>query len=102
MKAVAVPYIVAIVLAVIIIGVAVYLIYRIVVKSPLSCEECRARFATWCATCYLSNPGTTDWIGGKGMDDELKECATSCNLYSGDGLDCTNAADDCQAVGIPI
>jgi len=103
MKGVAIPYVVALLLGIIVLGIFVYMIYLHIVKNePLDCSACAARFTTWCSKCFLLSESGS-WSGGPEMDDGLKECVSpsKCNLYSGSGEDCTGAEDDCKMVGIP-
>lgn len=104
MKGVAVPYIVALLLGILVLSIIVYIVYKFVVKSPLSCQECLAEFTVWCSKCYLVNyPHTDDWLNpGTGMSDELKECVKPerCGL-SDPKDDCIGAQEVCKTVGIP-
>ncbi len=99
MKGIAVPYIVALLLGIIVLGIIVYLVYlHIILKQPLSCQECGAKFVNWCAKCFLK-----EWGGDNEMDEELKDCVPRCNLGIAreGGNECVGAEEDCKAVGIP-
>jgi len=98
---IAVPYVVAIILGIIVLVIIVYIIYRYVLHSPLSCHECTAKLTTWCSKCYIVNYNRASWTeSGSGMDDELKECVVMCELSTAMD-DCIGAEDDCLIVGIP-
>ncbi len=49
--AIAVPYIIALVIGLIILAVMVYLFLRASGSGKLSTEECRSRFIEWCGMC---------------------------------------------------
>ncbi len=109
MKGVAVPYVIAILLGVIVLAVAIYIIYKVVTEGALECEECRAKFTGWCSTCYLANSADpANWQNeGSELGDELYECVkTKCNIWSnpsGANQKCNsnNAQDACKNVGVP-
>lgn len=104
MKGVAVPYIIAIILGVIVLAVAVYLIYKVITGETLDCEECRAKFTGWCSTCYLANTGQTTWINeGSKLGDKLAKCLNGCNVWTGvnENQNCVGSQDACKLVGIP-
>jgi len=99
MKGVAIPYIIGLLIAIIVLAVATLLIYLYVIQNkPLSCPECGAKFAAWCSRCYLKG-----WGGTNNMDDELKDCVsdTECDFWSSPSNDCTTAEDACKGVGVP-
>jgi len=99
---VAIPYVVALLLGIMVLLIAIYVIYKYVVgSSPLSCSECRAHLSTWCSDCYLENyPKDTGWSGGHKMSDELKDCIRRCEI--GDEKDnCAGAETLCKGY-IPL
>ena len=54
-KAVAIPYLVAIVIGLIILVIMSYLLYKVYVTKKLPAEACRSEFMKWCSMC--SNTG---------------------------------------------
>ena len=94
----AIPYIIGLLIAIIVLAVAVFLIYLYVIqKKPLSCPECGAKFAAWCSKCYLKS-----WEGSNEMSDELKQCVRDeCGYWSNPEDTCENAEDACKGVGVP-
>jgi len=57
-KGVAIPYIVALVIGLIIVVIMVYLIYRFSGEEKWDAEKCRAMFMDWCIMC--KNIGWSD------------------------------------------
>ena len=57
-KGVAIPYIVALVIGLIVVVIMIYLIYRFSGEEKWSAEKCRARFMDWCMMC--KNIGWSD------------------------------------------
>lgn len=100
MKGVAVPYIIALLIGIIVLTIAVYLIYVYVVhEPPLECQKCRALFASWCSKCYLQN-----WDGeNKIVGTDLEQCVKDCNLYTTPKNDCSHVdtKNACKGVGVP-
>ncbi len=100
MKGVAIPYMIGLLIAIIVLVVAAYLIYFFVIQNkPLSCTECGANFAAWCSRCYMSG-----WGAVYNMDDKLRQCVSTCGYWScsGDGCnDCNAAENPCKGVGVP-
>jgi len=97
-KGVAIPYIIGLLIAIIVLAVAVFLIYLYVIqKKPLSCSECGAKFAAWCSKCYLKSWEGTNTI----MGTELEQCVKDCGYYSPSNDDCKAAEEDCKGVGVP-
>jgi len=85
---VAIPYVVAIVLAVIAMAVIIYLLSYYLTHSEIECDRCKADLAAWCAECY-GIYGGSDWGGGNPMSPKLIECAGKCNLMTSSGCDDT-------------
>lgn len=73
-------------LGLIAIVIIVYLLYRYVLKSPISETACKTRFASWCANCQI-----VGFSGGPEPDIELKQCAQKY------GLPNINAFSDCNS-----
>ena len=101
-KGLAVPYIIALILGVIILAVAAYLVYKSVWGSKLDCQECKAKFTTWCSICYLA-----DWDKEYNLGD-LSECVDECGYWPGAtaGKDCktdsVEAKEACSGMGVPF
>jgi hypothetical protein len=97
MKGVAIPYVIGLLIAIIVLTIATYLIYLYVIQNkPLDCPECGAKFAAWCSKCYLYN-----WDGTNNMNDELRDCVIECNFWSSPSEDCSAAEIHCEGVGVP-
>ncbi len=83
-KAVAIPYIIALVIGIIVVALLVYLVYKAVTNPAISVAECRAKVTDWCNTCKISN-----WSPNIPITDEIKSCG---NLVEGccwgDNSDC--------------
>ena len=102
-KGVATSTIVALLLAIIVLAIMAYLIYRAVTKSPLGCQECAARFTAWCSKCYILHPPGISWDNPNVRDDDLKECMPRCSITSGpDPERCNGAEDSCRTYGVPL
>ncbi|MEM5790456.1 MAG: hypothetical protein QXP77_00130 [Candidatus Aenigmatarchaeota archaeon] len=54
-KGVAIPYIVALVIGLIVIVFIVYLVYKTSTSSSLNLQECKSRYTTWCTNCAQMN-----------------------------------------------
>lgn len=76
MKGLAVSYIIALIIGLIILAVGGYLIYRALSEEALKCKECQAQFTGWCSTCYLSL-----WSADNPLGDELAECVSDCGYW---------------------
>lgn len=85
---VAIPYVLAIVLAVIAMAVIIYLLMYYLKHSEIDCEKCKADLAAWCAQCY-GIYGGGNWGGGNPMSSNLMDCAGECNLMTSSGCDAT-------------
>ena len=97
-KGVAIPYVIGLLIAIIVLVVAVYLIYLYVIRGePLSCMECQAKFTAWCSKCYLANWEIDNTIVGT----ELEQCVQECGHWSTPNDDCSVAKDACKGVGVP-
>jgi hypothetical protein len=98
-RGLAVPYIIALILGLIILAVAAYLIYKAVTGGELDCQECKAKFTTWCSMCYLAN-----WEKDYELGEELSKCVSECGFWPGasEDMDCThsNADESCKGTGV--
>ena len=98
-KGLAIPYIIALILGIIILAVAAYLIYKAVTGNQINCQECRAKFTTWCSVCYLGN-----WDKDYTLGDELSKCVDKCGYWTGATADSkcdSDAKSSCASIGIP-
>ena len=67
-KAVAIPYLVALVIGLILLAILVFIFLRAATSPQLPAQECRSRFIDWCTMC--KNVGWTDKLK---LPDSLKE-----------------------------
>ncbi|RLI97607.1 MAG: hypothetical protein DRP00_03795 [Candidatus Aenigmatarchaeota archaeon] len=92
-KAVAIPYIIALVIGIIVLAFIAYWVYKSISSPILSLEECKSRVINWCTQCAAA--GWPDEQARMKMPDELRECA---NKYFG-GVwgdnDCCGSSDTC-------
>jgi len=99
--AIAVPYLIAIVIGVIILAVMVYLIVKYVMSPRgLDATECRTRIIEWCIACRNANwPDDPNFLK---FPEELRECGKKYfGDWLGDNYWCANCgpggtADDCK------
>jgi uncharacterized membrane protein YqiK len=68
-KAVAIPYIIALVIGIIVVVLLIFLVYKAVTNQSISVAECRAKVTDWCNTCRLSG-----WSTAIPITDEIKNC----------------------------
>ncbi len=97
-KGIAIPYIIALVIGIIVLVFVVYWVYRLFSAPQISIEECKARMLQWCNTC-----SALGWTGGPNSNNTIgTNCATllksklGVNSYS--SCD-TSAKTDCNKVG---
>ena len=96
-KAVAIPYIIALVLGMIVLVFVVYWIYRSFTGQGINCNECKSQFIDWCTRCALANKGKTDW--DTNIASNSPSCAQTCD-FTGGSISCSDAEDECKAVGV--
>jgi len=97
-KGVAIPYMVGLLIAIIVLAVATYLIFLYVIqKKPFSCAECGAKFSAWCSNCFLKGWEGSNTIVGT----DLEECVKDCGYYTPSNNDCSAAEEACKGVGVP-
>jgi len=106
MKGIAVPYLIAIILGIIILAIATYIVYRSMQDGGLDCQQCKAEFVAWCSSCYLANMDKATWTGGTKLGETLYECVKKCGFWSPpenvDDQDCQGAKEPCEAMGVPL
>ena len=101
-KGVAIPYIIALVIGIIVLVFVVYWIYRLFSAPQISVEECKARMLQWCSMCKgldWASDGTkiSDFVGpdcAKVLSQKFGIVTTNdCND------DVTTSKSDCKKVG---
>ena len=98
-KGVAIPYIIALVIGIIVLVFIVYWVYRLFTAPQISYEDCRARLIQWCNMC--AGLGWTDGTSLKTFVDD--QCYTILNQRIGvTDHDCAaaDAKTDCKKVGV--
>ncbi|MEM5790455.1 MAG: hypothetical protein QXP77_00125 [Candidatus Aenigmatarchaeota archaeon] len=96
-KGVAIPYIVALVIGLIVIVIIVYLVYRFVIGGgggSASVETCRARFMDWCTMCR--NIGWSDGNKLTLPQNLIDECKDVIAKHLGFYIDVCTSADWCN------
>ena len=68
-KAVAIPYIIALVIGIIVLALLVYVFIKTSSSPALSFQECRSRWVEWCTLCK-----NTNWDEHFATPDYVKEC----------------------------
>ena len=95
-KAIAIPYIIAIFLGIIVLALIVYLIYRTVSTPQIDCNACKAQFTSWCRLCWST------CFSGNRIDDKLCDCLNKCGIScsTGDSCEADSMKNGCKAVGV--
>ena len=100
-KGIAIPYIIALIIGIIVIIFVVYWVYRMFAGPQLTLEDCKASLIQWCTACKNNN-----WVAiGKTISDSV---GTTCATILSDklGVTGTNTCDlagaktDCAKVGV--
>ena len=107
-KGVAIPYIVALVIGMVVVVFIVYWVYKTSSSQTLSIQECKSAYITWCTNCAQMN-----WPGWHCMPPKVVECkdvlrSIGLKVNTQPIAPCTtappcNATDvlkDCAALGI--
>ncbi len=110
-KGIAIPYIIALVIGLLVLAFIFYWIYRTTNPSYLSLQECKSRYITWCTSCAQMK-----WPGFHCMPLGVLECkeilrnagfkvpeGTSCSPKQYiEVADCTyeDVKKDCAALGV--
>ena len=102
MKAVAVPFLIAFIIGIIILAIAILLIYYSVEGGSWDCKKCRTQFTTWCSECFVANVNEEDWTGGKKLGEELSKCVKECEIWASASAesDCGGAKDVCKPFNV--
>ena len=99
-KAVAIPYIIAIVIGIIVLVLLVYWIYKIVTTPVLGCQDCKSMFIDWCAGCANLNAGSPTWPTDFSKSTSLINCLNNCPGLGTSGGSCSTNLANCKAVGV--
>ena len=93
-KGIATETIIKIMLGLIVVAIILYLIYKFVLKSPISPEECKARLVSWCTSCKISNFKADPFE----MSEDLKTCIDNHKPIPSPHDTCTDATvqDECK------
>jgi len=102
---IAVRFLLAMFIAIILIVVAVYLIYVSIRGGNWNCTKCKTEFTVWCSKCYVEHAADqTTWDGGPELGDDLYECINDCGFWtsaSGPDQRCNNdAKEPCKVMGV--
>ncbi len=101
-KGVAIPYIIALVIGIIVLVFIIYWVYRLFTAPQISYEDCRSRMIQWCTSCK-----SLGWSGGGKLEDFIsKDCLNLLKNRVGiaEHEDCAtpsedNVKTDCKKVG---
>ncbi len=96
-KAIAIPYIIALILGILVVALVGYWLYRVYWGAPIGEQQCRSTMISWCNSCKTANGfDMTSWEVGSGYDPgtDLTNCASE---HYGITLDSTNK---CGGTGI--
>ena len=95
-KGVAIPYIVALVIGIVIIAFVVYWVYKSFSSEGIECNTCKAKFLDWCSLCASANAGKENWNVGVGiLPLDIAECADKCKFHSKED-DCLKEGSGCD------
>ena len=104
-KGMAIPYIVALVIGLIVIVFVVYWVYKTTTSSTLDLQKCKSRYITWCSNCAQMN-----WPNWHCMPAGVEECRqilqnAGLKVPSGDcdghaRCDNEDVKKDCAALGV--
>ena len=94
-KGVAIPYIVALVIGMVVVVFIVYWVYKSFSSTVISAQECKAKFIDWCTLC-LNNK----WAGGS-LPSEISNClSTAYGISLAANSNCQTAKDKCNSFGV--
>ena len=89
MKGIAIQTVLMLLVGILVVGIVVYMVYRYIFAPPLSIQECRAQFISWCTTCKATN-----FNGGFVLGDNLANCVNKYGFCPPNG-NC-RLTDDCD------
>ena len=94
-KGVAIHYIVALVIGMVVVVVVVYWVYKSFSSTVISAQECEAKFVDWCTLCLNNN-----WQGGS-LPSEISNClSTTYGISLPANSDCQAAKNNCNSFGV--
>ena len=94
-KGVAIPYIVALVIGMVVVVFIVYWVYKSFSSTVMSAQECKAKFIDWCTLCSNNN-----WAGGS-LPSEIRNCLnTTYGINLPTTTNCQTAKDRCNSFGV--
>ena len=94
-KGVAIPYIIALVIGMIVVVFVVYWVYKSFSSGVMSAQECKAKFIEWCTLCLNNN-----WTGGS-LPSEISNCLnTTYGISLSANSNCTTAKSKCNSFGV--
>jgi len=88
-KGIAIPYIIALVIGIIVLVFVVYWVYRLFSAPQISYEDCRSRAVQWCQSCRAVNP-TLSFNGGNTGVTNLNFIGPDCAKVLYDRFKSTN------------
>jgi len=102
MKGIAVPFLVAFIIGVIVLAIAILLIYYVVEGGSWDCKKCRAQFTTWCSECFVVNVNEEEWIEGTKLGEKLSNCVKECGIWTSASAesDCQGAEETCKPFNV--
>ncbi|MEM5790457.1 MAG: hypothetical protein QXP77_00135 [Candidatus Aenigmatarchaeota archaeon] len=99
-KGVAIPYIVALVIGLIVIVFIVYWVYRSFGGQGVSCSDCKSQFIDWCTRCAMVNKGSNTWTINAGGGAPLCARGGNCSFCTTAPYNCNSCQNDCKSVGV--
>jgi hypothetical protein len=99
-KGVAIPYIIALILGIIVVVFIAYWFYRMFINPSLGCEDLKARMVQWCGSCALS--GATSGTSVPSGLDAISSCAYGITISTSSITKCNDIIDECKKVGVTI
>ena len=89
MKGIAIQTVLMLLVGILVVGIVVYMVYRYIFAPPLSIQECRAQFVSWCTTCKA-----TGFVGGFEMGPTLTDCVNKHGFCPDKSCASTNDCDE--------
>jgi len=101
-KGIAIPYIIALVIGIIVLVFIVYWVYRIFSGPQITLEDCRSRLIQWCNQCKVNNWADTGVNNRQAVGDEcvtiLKDKLGISFGANDAGIACSQT--ECAKIGI--